>query len=135
VDRFLDYVETNALPECIRWMQDNKKVADQYGLKLVAYEAGQHFVGVAGGENNEALTRLLHAANAHPRMAGLYAKYFTAWEACGGDLLCHFSSVGQWSKWGSWGLLQFADDDPARAPKFGATQQWARKLGQKLRDP
>jgi hypothetical protein len=135
VDRFLDYAETNALPECIRWMRDNKKVADQYGLKLVAYEAGQHFVGVAGGENNEALTRLLHAANAHPRMTGLYAKYFAAWEASGGDLLCHFSSVGQWSKWGSWGLLQFADDDPVQSPKFRATQQWARKLGQKIGQP
>jgi hypothetical protein len=135
VDRILDYAETNALPECIRWMQENKKVADQYGLKLVAYEAGQHFVGVAGGENNEALTKLLLAANAHPRMAGLYAKYFAAWEANGGDLLCHFSSVGQWSKWGSWGLLQFADDDPAQSPKFRATRQWAGKLGQKMSQP
>lgn len=135
VDRFLDYVETNALPECIRWMRENKKVADQFGLKLVAYEAGQHFVGVAGGENNDNLTKLLHRANAHPRMAGIYAKYFAAWEAGGGDLLCHFSSVGQWSKWGSWGLLQFADDDPKQSPKFVATVRWARQLGQQISSP
>jgi hypothetical protein len=135
VDRLLDYAETNALPECARWMRENKKVADQYGLKLVAYEAGQHFVGVAGGENHEGLTRLLQAANASPRMAAIYEKYFAAWEASGGDLLCHFSSVGQWSKWGSWGLLQFSDDDPTQSPKFGATQQWARKLGQKVDQP
>lgn len=133
VDRFLDYVETNALPECIRWMQENKKVADQYGLKLVCYEAGQHFVGVQGGENNAALTKLLHAANAHPRMKDIYRKYYAAWEANGGDLLCHFSSVGQWSKWGSWGLLQFADDDAAQSPKYTATMEWARKLGQPVR--
>lgn len=135
VDRFLDYAETNALPECIRWMQENKKVADQYGLKLIAYEAGQHFVGVGGGENNEALTRLLHAANAHARMARLYEQYFAAWERSGGDLLCHFSSVGRWSKWGSWGLLQYADDDPKQSPKFVATLRWAGKLGQQVNQP
>jgi hypothetical protein len=38
--------------------------------------------------------------------------------------------VGQWSKWGSWGLLQFADDDAAKSPKFTATMEWAKKLGQ-----
>jgi hypothetical protein len=130
VERFLDYVETNALPECIRWMEEHRQVARAYGLKLVCYEAGQHFVGVQGGENDEALTRLLHAVNAHPRMASLYAKYYAAWQAKDGDLLCHFSSVGQWSKWGSWGLLQFADDDPRQSPKFMATMTWAKQLGQ-----
>lgn len=133
VDQFLDYAETNALPESIRWMQENKKVADQFGLKLVCYEAGQHFVGVGGAENDPALTKLLHAANAHPRMRELYAKYYAAWEMTGGDLLCHFSSVGQWSKWGSWGLLQFADDDAAQSPKYTATMEWAKKLGQAVR--
>ena len=134
-DQFLDYVETNALPESIRWIQENKKVADQYGLKLICYEAGQHFVGVGGAENNVALTKLLHAANAHPRMRDIYQKYYAAWESNGGDLLCHFSSVGQWSKWGSWGLLQYADDDPKQSPKFTATMEWAKKLGQTVNVP
>ena len=135
VDHLLDFAETNALPECIRWMQDNKKVADQYGLKLVCYEAGQHFVGVQGGENNEALSHLLQAANAHPRMAEIYRRYYQAWDAAGGDLLCYFSSVSQWSKWGSWGLLQFADDDPKQSPKFMATMQWASRHGQPVELP
>lgn len=129
-ERFLAYVQTNALPECVRWMTEHHKIAQQSGLKLVCYEAGQHFVGVLGGENNESLTRLLHAVNAHPRMSELYARYYVAWEANGGDLLCYFSSVGQWSKWGSWGLLQFADEDPRHSPKFSATMNWARHLGQ-----
>jgi hypothetical protein len=135
VDKFMDYVETNALPECIRWMQENQKVAAQHGLKLVCYEAGQHFVGVAGGENDAALTKLLHAANAHPRMQGIYQKYYAAWEAADGDLLCHFSSVSQWSKWGSWGLLQYADEEVKQSPKFKATMEWGRKLGQRVVEP
>jgi hypothetical protein len=128
VDQFLDHVEQKALPECIEWIKANKKVADQHKLKLVCYEAGQHFVGIGGAENNEALTKLLHAANAHPRMKTIYAKYLGAWEQNGGDLLCHFSSVSAWSKWGSWGVLQYADDDPAQSPKFEALEQWRGSL-------
>lgn len=135
VDRFLDHVEQHALPESIRWMEENRRVADRYGLKLVCYEAGQHFVGVAGGENNEKLTRLLHAANAHPRLKTIYAIYYAGWEASNGDLLCYFSSTSQWSKWGSWGLLQYADDDASQSPKFLSTMDWAKKLGQPVTAP
>jgi hypothetical protein len=49
----------------------------------------------------------------------------------GGDLFCHFSSVGRWTKWGSWGLLQFYDDPPT--PKFKAVMEWAKELGQDVR--
>ncbi|MCZ7600602.1 MAG: hypothetical protein M5U09_26715 [Gammaproteobacteria bacterium] len=76
-------------------------MADKYGLGLVAYEGGQHLVGVAGGENNDALTKLLQAANRHPRMEGIYQRYFDGWRAAGGGLFCYFSSVGSWSKWGA----------------------------------
>jgi hypothetical protein len=135
VERVLDHATTNALPQSLRWMRKHQELARRHGLKLVCYEAGQHFVGVGGGENNEALTRLLHAANAHPRMKELYRRYYAGWEEAGGDLLCHFSSVSQWSKWGSWGLLQFADDDPRRSPKFMATLEWANQLGQPMKLP
>jgi hypothetical protein len=87
-------------------------------------------VGVAGGENNEPVTELFQAANAHPRMGQIYDAYFAAWTDAGGDLFCYFSSVGRWSKWGSWGIMQHYDDDPRQSPKFMATMRWARKCGQ-----
>ena len=124
VDQVLDRVETKALPECIGWIKTQKAVADKYGLKLICYEAGQHLVGVGGGENNEALTKLLIAANRHPRMGEIYTKYLNAWRDLGGDLMCIFSSVAASSKWGSWGLLEGADDDSA--PKFNAIMKWKR---------
>jgi len=135
VDQALDHLEKHSLPESIAWIRKQKEVADKFGLKLVAYEGGQHMVGVGGGENNEAVTTLFHAANAHPRMAEIYRQYFDAWTAAGGDLFCYFSSVGQWSKWGSWGILQYYDDDPAQAPKFRATMHWARACGQPVNLP
>lgn len=135
VDQVLDQVESVALPLAIQAMQQSRAIAAERGLKLVCYEAGQHLVGALGGENNEALTNLLKAANAHPRMGEIYRRYFEAWNQVGGDLLCHFSSVSVRSKWGSWGLLQFADEDGAKSPKFTATMRWAKSLNQPVAAP
>jgi len=123
-EHVLDYVETNSLPECVGWIKTQKAVADKYGLKLICYEAGQHLVGVGGSENNEQLTRLLMAANQDPRMGAIYTKYLDAWRDSGGGLMCLFSSVSTSSKWGSWGLLEGADENSA--PKFDAVSHWNR---------
>ncbi len=134
VDQVMDYLEKKSLPQSIEWITKSKAVADKYGLKLVTYEGGQHAVGVGGGENNDKLTVLLHAANAHPRMETIYDRHYDAWQKVGGDMFCYFSSTGRWSKWGSWGLLQFYDDDAAGSPKYRATMRWAKKLGQDVAD-
>lgn len=133
VDQAMEYMEKTALPQSIKWIQAQKQVADKYGLKLIAYEGGQHMVGVAGGENNQALEKVLHAANLDPRMGDVYRQYFKAWADAGGDLFCYFSSTGRWSKWGSWGILQNYDDDPKQNPKFTAVMEWAKECGQPVR--
>jgi hypothetical protein len=135
VDQALDHLERESLPRSIKAIRATKEVADKFGLTLVAYEGGQHMVGVAGGENNEAMTKLFHAANAHPRMGNIYDKYFDAWTDADGDLFCYFSSVGRWSKWGSWGIIEHYDDDPRESPKFMATMRWARQCGQEVNLP
>ena len=135
VDRALDHLEQECLPKSIEAIRATKEVADKYGLRLVAYEGGQHMVGVGGGENNETMTKLFHTANAHPRMGEIYEKYFDAWTDAGGGLFCYFSSVGSWSKWGSWGIMQYYDDDPKQSPKFMATMRWARQCGQQVQLP
>lgn len=135
LDQLFEHLETKALPQCVDWMKQHKTLADAHGLRLVAYEGGQHLVGILGAENNDKLTRLMHQANADPRMGRLYERYFEAWTAAGGDLHCHFSSVAQWTKWGSWGLLRHAGEDPTQSPKFMATMNWARQRGQKVTLP
>lgn len=132
LNQLFEHLNKVALPESTQWMKDNKKVADSYGLKLVAYEAGQHLVGVGGGENNEKLNDLFYKANADVRMGEIYSKSLMAWEQLGGDLTCSYYSVGTWSKWGSWGLLQRYDDNPANSPKLTANIKWAISRGQKM---
>ena len=127
VEQLLDHVEQKALPESLKWIADQKKVADKYGLKLMTYEGGQHLVGVGGGENNEQMTKLFQAANRHPRMGEIYTRYLDGWKAAGGDLFCVFASTGSWSKWGSWGVLEYYDQTEQDQPKFKAVMEWNRK--------
>ncbi len=35
-----------------------------------------------------------------------------------------------WSKWGSWGIVEWFDEDAAKAPQFMATMRWAQHRGQ-----
>ena len=132
VDQVMDHMENKALPDSIQWIQRQKEVADKYGIPLIAYEGGQHMVGVAGGENNEAMTKLFLAANASPRMSALYKKYFDAWADAGGGLFCVWDSIEIWSKWGSWGVAEFYDTKPADSPKYQSTLDWAKAHGQKV---
>lgn len=99
-------------------------MARKRGVRLFAYEGGQHLVGHGGAENNARLTALFHAANRHPRMKDLYLADLTNWRQAGGDLFCVFSSMGRYSKWGSWGVLEHAGQDLASAPKLQALRQY-----------
>lgn len=122
------------LDKCAAYIQDgNKTIAEQAraakerGLRLVAYEAGQHLVGYNGAENNKALEELFHAANRHARMKDLYLEYLNGWKQNGGTLAAMFSSTGTWSKWGSWGLMEHHGQSPADSPKYEAVIEFLEK--------
>jgi len=135
VSQVLDHMEKVSLPQSIGWMRSQKTAADEFGLRLIAYEGGQHATALGAANRNKPLVQLLADANGHPRMGQLYTAYFAAWEEAGGDLFCNFSSIGRWGTHGSWGLLQHYDDDPAQSPKFVATMAWGTKLGQNVSWP
>ncbi len=99
-------------------MAANKTVADNFGIDLLAYEGGQHLVGVWGVENNDNITDLFQNANRDKRMGDLYASYLAEWQRQGGGMFAHFVNVGQASKWGSWGALEYLDQPGS--PKFDA---------------
>jgi len=86
--------------------------ADQYGLGLVAYEGGQHIT--ANGlhmQDNQAFIDFHIAVNRDPRMADIYAGVFNAWKAGGGGLHMHFVDIATPSKWGSWGALEYLEQE------------------------
>lgn len=132
LDKLFNYLNRVSLPESAKWIQESKKVADQHGLMLVAYEGGQHLVGIGGVENNNQLNKLFFEANADKRMGEVYTKNLMDWQKAGGDLFCTFNSVNEWNKWGYWGLLRNRFENPKDSPKFSAVIQWAKSRGQKM---
>jgi hypothetical protein len=104
--------------------------AHQRGVRLLGYEGGQHLVGWGGAENNPALTDLFVAANRRVEMAWLYLLFLEGWRAIGGGDLAMYASSIRPGKFGSWGLLESADQDPFTAPKYIAVKAW--HLGYRL---
>lgn len=88
-------------------------------LDLVAYEGGQHLVGYAGAENNQALTNLFIRVNGDPAMETVYTAYLDAWKQTGAHMCVLYSSLEGWSKWGSWGMV--------RSPTADLTREWKYK--------
>ncbi len=132
LDRLFEHVEHFALPEANKAIDAHLGIAKDYGIRLVAYESGQHLVGIQGGENNKKLTDLFVKANADSRMGEIYTKNLNYWQQAGGDLICSFNSMGQWTKWGSWGLLRNRNEDKTKSPKFSAVVAWAKTQGQTI---
>lgn len=113
-----------ALAQSLGWIRDHVRLARQHKLELVAYEAGQHLVGVGDVVNNEQLTRLFLQSNRDPRMKQLYDRYLAGWKQAGGGLLMHYLNTGKYGKWGSWGAMEFPDRNDA--PKYQSILEYQR---------
>ena len=103
----------------------HRAAADAAGVALIAYEGGQHLVGVGASVDDDQLTALFQAANRHPRMEAAYRAHLEEWTRRGGGLFCSFNFVYRPQKWGSWGLLEAQDQDLASAPKYRAVRDLA----------
>ncbi|PNH02889.1 Tenascin-X [Tetrabaena socialis] len=85
---------------------------------LLAYEAGQGMVGDGSS------TDLAIQANRDPAMAGVYGTYLTQLAAANVSRVVHFSSVGAFTRYGSWGMLEWQDADKRQAPKYQAVMSY-----------
>ena len=129
LNQLFDYLNKKVLPQSKVLLEEHKNIADGYGLKLAAYEAGQHLVGVGEATNNEKLTQLFMRANVDVQMGKVYEKSLDIWQQVGGDLICNYQSMSGWSKWGSWGLLEHGNEP---TPKYKVTIDWAKSRGQQM---
>lgn len=117
-----------ALEEVTLWMDNHFNAAQARGLRMIAYEGGQHLVLVQSGNpnNNDAtqqrrntITELFIAANRDPRMGPIYQQYLGEWKARGGELFATFSLSGDYTRFGSWGIVEHLKQVP-RPPKAQA---------------
>ena len=120
MDQFVSYVRTDVFPRETAHMTSHRPVAKKYGLRLLAYEGGQHMVGIAGAEGNAALNTLFDNFNRDPRIKQLYLEYLAIWKREGGELFVHFNDVSRYTKHGRWGALEYVAQPRAESPKFDA---------------
>ena len=79
--------------------------------------------------NDVEFTNKLLAANRDPQMGKIYLKYLNGWYLINPNgLFMQFNSVGAFSKFGSWGLLEYQDQDINTAPKYLAVKKYAECL-------
>lgn len=120
VAEILNRLNTTYLPLAVERMQQNKAVADQYGLPLIAYEGGQHLAATGNNVNNATLTQKLHDANRAAGMYTLYRDYFDAWFAAGGGVFAHYAFTQAPNQYGFWGALEHLGQTTTDAPKYRA---------------
>ena len=127
VEQLLAHTRDSLVPTTKQWLRDQSEVAKKHGVELVAYEAGQHFVGIGGAEEDAQLNKLFDAINAHPQMKDIYLTYLDNWKASGGTWLNHFNNCETWSKFGRWGALQNQQQTRAESPKYDALMTFIDK--------
>jgi hypothetical protein len=105
-------------------MQQNKQVANRYGLDLVAYEGGQHFsyAGNMQGDRAAVNTNLFLAANRDTRMGQVYRDHLADWRSAGGNLYVLFESIGRWGNYGAFPLKEYQTQPTESAVKWKAVQ-------------
>jgi hypothetical protein len=106
---------------------ENLAIAQEKGLPLVAYEAGQHLVArTAEQRENTGFVELLKQINREPRMGELYTYLMEEWHRTGGKTLTLFNDMGPWTKWGTWSLREdYLDNDSVKSQ---AVQEYLRRI-------
>jgi hypothetical protein len=102
----------------------NASTAQQHGARLIAYEGGQHMVGVGTWQNNTTLEAFFTSANRDARMKGIYLSYLDMWKAAGGDEFAAFNSCSPFTKYGSWGAKERFTQTRTQASKYDGLLTW-----------
>lgn len=113
-------------------IRNDRALADEFGLPLIAYEGGQHFVG-------SRFTR--DVVNEHPMLRDLYDALFAVWQEEGGGLFVHLHGViprGQnepgeeptYFQSENFGIKELQTLSRAEAPKWDAVLTWMERVGQ-----
>jgi len=94
--------------------EKHRKLADSAGLKLIAYEGGQHVLKKA------------KVINRDPAMFTLYQEYLRVM-SLHLVVFCHYAHVGQAGDGGAWGCIEHTGDPLVEAPKYRALAEWSKK--------
>jgi len=103
-----------AMQKSISGSEKLKAFADQAGLKLIAYEGGQHVINMA------------KKINQSPAMHDLYVEYLTEMAKYYSHF-CHYAHVGRAGDRGCWGCIEYTGQPIEEAHKYRALSEWSAR--------
>ena len=108
---------------------DNFALAKQYGLPVIAYEGGTHFIPETSAQENDVdFVEFIKAMNRHPRIKDIYRTFLERWKQSGGLMHNAFVDASNWGKHGCWGHLEYQDQPLNEAPKYEFLLEWKAYL-------
>ncbi len=132
----------NSVPSVFAILKDDKKnpysmnnvykmiqvqmdLAKKYGVKLIAYEGGQHLTAPGTKSTRDHPNPFLIGANrAHP-MEKFYIEFLQNWDRITeGGLFVAFSAPRTCQFYGCWGIKKPLNHPAAKAPKYRALQRF-----------
>ena len=128
------YGESSVEPGLRFLIRDDKALADEFGLPLIAYEGGNHFIG-------SLFTR--DVISVHPLMYDLYRELFSVWQEEGGGLFVHYAGIiprGQsepgvepsYFQSENFGIIETQLQPLADSPKLRAVLDTMQEVGQSI---
>ncbi|NBB78051.1 MAG: carbohydrate-binding protein [Verrucomicrobia bacterium] len=117
------WLEMNQVQDAL---DSHAALAQDFGVQLIAYEGGQHYVGIFGTQDNDDLTDLLLDFNRSWQIRNIYRwDYLNRLGDSGMLLFCSFASVGDsWNKFGSWPTMEYWGQ-PINNSEGNAVKEWA----------
>lgn len=133
--------EIKSVPDVFRLLRDNKNpyslenvyrmirnqmaLAKKYGVRLIAYEGGQHLTAPGTRSSRDHPNPFLIGANrAHP-MEIIYVEFLNEWyRITNGGLFVAYSSPRTCQFYGCYGLKEHINQAATKAPKYRAIQRF-----------
>ncbi|WGZ96398.1 MAG: hypothetical protein QJT81_10695 [Candidatus Thiothrix putei] len=105
-------------------VQKQADIAKQYGIRLIAYEGGQHLVDRKSRSIRDFPNPQYIGANRAQPMEALYVEFLEGWQKITGNgLFVAFSAPRTYQAYGSWGIKEHINQAPEAAPKYRALQR------------
>lgn len=105
-------------------MQEHRQNAANAGVRLIAYEGGQHFLNGAGAQQDETLTAIVREAQSDPRMGERYTEYLDMLRDEGMEFFVNFTLTQYWSRSGYFSIYEYQNQPLEDAPKAEAVLNW-----------
>ncbi len=108
-----------------KMVQRQQAEVSKHGLKLIAYEGGQHLYAPENRSTKDTPTKYYVGANRAWPMEQMYTEFLQGWnQDSHGGLFAIFSSPRTYQAYGSWGIKEHINQPASKAPKYKGVQKF-----------